>query len=202
MTEPAFPFGGPAAETEVVEAPNRGRLVALLIAGFIVVAALAFFVVKPLLTSDTEEAFVAPRAPRRATATPTPSATATPVIPPTFSDVVGRDPFKPLYVAPVIGPPPPATGPPQINPTDGGGNQASTPPSRQFIGNHRVALIRVFSRNGTRYAQTKVDSTVYTPAVGSTFATNYRLLSVDGKCASYLFGDEQFNLCEGQEVLK
>ena len=43
---------------------------------------------------------------------------------------------------------------------------------------------------------------MYTPAVGDTFASTFKLVSVRDACASYLNGDESFSLCEGQEVLK
>ena len=65
-----------------------------------------------------------------------------------------------------------------------------------------VALVTVYEKDGTQYAQTKVGETVYAPKVGGVFAGQFKLLATSGKTATYLFGDEQFTLCEGQEVLK
>ena len=46
-------------------------------------------------------------------------------------------------------------------------------------------------------AQVEVDGTVYNPSVGETFGPNhqYRLQSVSGNCATFLYGDESFTLC-------
>lgn len=83
--------------------------------------------------------------------------------------------------------------------TDGTGGQDS---SGQNIDGHRVKLVDVFTKNGKQKAQVQVDSTVYTVDEGETFADNFKLLSVSGQCASLLFGDDQFTLCEGEEILK
>jgi hypothetical protein len=60
----------------------------------------------------------------------------------------------------------------------------------------------VYTKNGKQYAQTKVGDKVYSPLVGEVFGGSYKLLATSGKSATYLFGDEQFSLSEGQEVLK
>jgi len=77
--------------------------------------------------------------------------------------------------------------------TDGGG---------ESIGGHRVKLIDVFTQGGRERAEVQVDDTVYTVDVGEEFAESFKLLSTSGRCASLLFGDDQFSLCEGQEILK
>ncbi|MFP5297757.1 MAG: hypothetical protein ACLGHL_02060 [Actinomycetota bacterium] len=70
------------------------------------------------------------------------------------------------------------------------------------VGGHRVKLIDVYKKNGSKRAQVQVDGTVYTVSEGEDFAENFRLLSISGECASMLFGDDQFTICEGEEILK
>jgi hypothetical protein len=47
-----------------------------------------------------------------------------------------------------------------------------------------------------------VEGRVLRVTKGDRFARNFKLLFVDGKCVSMLFGDDQFSICEGEEVLK
>jgi len=56
--------------------------------------------------------------------------------------------------------------------------------------------------DGVAGAQVDVNGTVHTIAEGETFAENFKLLSVSGDCASILYGDDQFTICEGEEILK
>ncbi len=72
----------------------------------------------------------------------------------------------------------------------------------QAVGGHTVRLVDVFSQDGSPRAQVSVDGSVYTVAEGETFADNFQLTSVSGTCATMLFGDDQFTLCEGEEILK
>ena len=65
-----------------------------------------------------------------------------------------------------------------------------------------MKLIDVFTDKGKERAEVQVDGTVYTVDVGEEFADSFKLLSTSGDCASLLFGDDQFSLCEGQEILK
>ena len=52
-------------------------------------------------------------------------------------------------------------------------------------------------------ADVRVNSTVYTQlAPGEEFAGSYKVVSLEGNCGSFLFGDERFRLCKGEEVLK
>ncbi len=78
-------------------------------------------------------------------------------------------------------------------PGDGGG---------QNIDGHTVRLIDVFVDGGETRAQVQVDGSVYTVDEGEVFAENFKLLSASGNCATMLFGDDQFTLCEGEEILK
>ena len=67
----------------------------------------------------------------------------------------------------------------------------------------QVALLNVYQKSGKTVADVRVNNTVYTALVpGQTFATNYKVVSLSGKCGTFLFGDERFQLCEGEEVLK
>jgi hypothetical protein len=77
----------------------------------------------------------------------------------------------------------------------GPGGEAS-----QTVGGHTVTLIDTFTTNGVGTAQVDVDGTVYDPAVGDSFGPNkqYRLQSVSGNCATFLYGDEAFTLCVAQ----
>jgi hypothetical protein len=63
-------------------------------------------------------------------------------------------------------------------------------------------LVDVFQENNSPRAQVEVDGTVYTVSEGEVFADNFELVSASGECATMLFGDDQFTLCEGEEILK
>ena len=95
--------------------------------------------------------------------------------------------------------------------TTGGGTSATTVAGGGAAGgsataprqSQRVALLNVYTKNGKTVADVRVNDTVYTALVpGQTFATNYKVVSLSGKCGTFLFGDERFQLCEGEEVLK
>ena len=82
------------------------------------------------------------------------------------------------------------------------GDGTGTDDGSDTVGGHRVKLIDVFTQGGRERAEVQVDDTVYTVDVGEEFAESFKLLSTSGRCASLLFGDDQFSLCEGQEILK
>lgn len=79
------------------------------------------------------------------------------------------------------------------------GGQANEPRPQQ-----RVSLIDVLRRNGQLVAQVRVNDEVFTVGEGEVFADNYRVLSIDetNECGRFVFGDEQFRLCRGEETLK
>lgn len=206
MTESTFPF---EAAGEEPEAPGDRRKMALVAgAGALAVAVLGYFVVVPMLSGDdssaTEARVVRKKAPVTAPKVAKPAAKKPVAQPATYADTSARqDPFKPLVVEPVAAPPvvvdpaaPPVTG--GTTTTPGG----TTGGSSTNVGGQRVALVTVYAKDGKNYAQTKVGDTVYSPVVGEIFGGSYKLLAVSGKTATYLFGDEQFTLSEGQEVLK
>lgn len=68
----------------------------------------------------------------------------------------------------------------------------------------RVALLDVFADGDRTLANVRVNDTVSKVGVGDTFATNFRVVSLDAgeRCGRFLFGDDQFRLCRGEEVLK
>jgi len=112
---------------------------------------------------------------------------------------------QPVEPFPTVEPLPPDGEQP---PPDGGGSEgeAETPtttaPPRQP---DRVALIEVFSdASGNPVATLRVNDVVHQVGEGADFAGSYRVLSLDlrTRCASLLFGDDRFGLCEGEETLK
>jgi hypothetical protein len=130
---------------------------------------------------------------------PSPSVSTSPTSP--ASPVVvfaGRDPFSiPPGLATATVPPtspgatspgssPPPTSPPPTNPS--GGN------SQDFTG-RTIVLLDVFSRSGQDMAQVTVNTTPYTVTEGERFAQSFRLVSVSGGCADFLYVEESFTLC-------
>jgi hypothetical protein len=84
----------------------------------------------------------------------------------------------------------------------GGGDGNGAANGGTTVQGHRVQVIDVFRQGGTTRVQVEVDGTVYTVETGETFAESFQLVSASGRCASFLFGDDQFTLCEGEEILK
>jgi len=75
-------------------------------------------------------------------------------------------------------------------PGDGDGDR---PGNKILIGGHNVKLIGV--AGGGRKLDVAVDGKVYTVQPGATFDDNFKLVKIDGKCATFLFGDQSFELC-------
>ena len=138
----------------------------------------------------------------------------------TFEVFAPKDPFDPLISAAAAGTGAAATtAGPTSTPTEGStttapdGTTTTTTASTssgagsgssggEDVGGHKVRTIDVFVERGSRRAQIQVDGTVYTVDEGERFATNFQLLSTSGTCATMLFGDDEFTLCEGEEILK
>ena len=92
------------------------------------------------------------------------------------------------------------------DPPEGGDTTTTTappgPPARQP---DRVSLLEVFrDPGGQLVASMRVNDTTHQVAEGDEFATSYRVLDLDGttRCGQFLFGDDRFGLCEGDETLK
>jgi hypothetical protein len=129
----------------------------------------------------------------------------------TFEVFAARDPFEPLVGAGDAGDdgddggePVPDDGTPDddggFDDTDGDGDAGGDGDGGGSVGGHRVRVVDVFPR-GER-AQVQVDGTVYTVDEEETFAENFQLVRAEGRCATMLFGDDEFTLCEGEEILK
>jgi hypothetical protein len=104
------------------------------------------------------------------------------VVPATFTGVHSKDPFKPLVQAP---PAPAATAAPA-----GGG--ATTP-----------VQVVTLTGVGISSATVTVNGSVFKPSVGSSFANYFKLLKMQGtSCATFLYGDESFDLCKGNTTTK
>jgi hypothetical protein len=133
----------------------------------------------------------------RPTATPRPTVTTSPspTSPPrTFEVFEGKDPFRPL-----VGGGPAGGG----GTEDGGAGPGPTGgPTDDAAGAQRVTLLEISGSGANRTATVRVDSTEYTVKEGETFAGSYRVKTLTTRCGTFVFGDEQFTLCVGQEVLK
>ena len=132
------------------------------------------------------------------------------VPPQSFEEFNTKDPFTPLAnpAAPAGGGTTETTVP---GAATGGGTTATTTAgagasggtATQPMRNQSVALLNVYTKNGQTVADVRVNDTVYTAvAPGQTFATNFQLVSLQGQCGTFAFGDEHFQLCKGEEVLK
>ena len=181
----------------------RDRRALIIFGGVAGVALLAFLFLNVLRGGGGEEVASSPPV-STGGPTPTPTITPTPTPRETLPPVVlagSRDPFS---IPPAlqtgspppggsVSPPPTGTGTtppptgPTPTPTTPGGGQSTT------VGGHTVVLLDIFS-GGTK-AQVEVDGTVYTVSEGETFAGNFRLISISGSCARFVFGDEGFTLC-------
>jgi hypothetical protein len=211
MSESTFPFEAAGEEPE--SGSDRRKLAVVAGAGVLVVGLLGYFVAMPMLSGSADAAASAPvvthTAPKKADAKAAPKAAAAaakPVAQPaSYADVYARtDPFKPLVPDPVAAPAAPAPGavPGGTVTAPTGTTGTSTTGSSATVAGQRVSLVHVYAKDGKSYAQTKVGDQVYSPVVGSTFGGSFKLLATSGRTATYLFGDEQFSLNEGQEVLK
>jgi hypothetical protein len=130
---------------------------------------------------------------------PSPSASGIPTTPPeTGQAFEGKDPFQPLVVAVAPGP----SGSPAPTPTGsiggvGGGSGGSGSTSAMT-----VTLLDIRKQSGKLVATVEVDGKDYNASAGQTFATNFRVISLSASCGTFVFGDERFSLCIGQEVRK
>lgn len=198
------------------------RILAI-VAGVLVLLFLVWFV---FLRADEVEVDVVAPAPAPAAPTPEPEEPVSPVKKngpvETFEVFAPKDPFDPLISAATTGgtttggttaggtTTTPGAGGTTTGAGDGTGTRTTTTTTTtgggndggDSVGGHRVRVIDVFVRNGSPRAQVQVDGTVYTVDEGERFAQNFQLLSASQRCATMLFGDDEFTLCEGEEILK
>jgi hypothetical protein len=116
--------------------------------------------------------------------TTTPATTTFPPVTTTFPPVTTTSTFPP--------PPPPTTT--TTPPPGGGGDGGERPGNKILIGGHDVKLIMV--AGGGEKLDVAVDGKVYTVEPGATFDDNFKLVKIDGQCATFLFGDQSFELCK------
>jgi hypothetical protein len=195
--------------------PGRQRALVIGAAGVVVLLLLIFLVVPNLFGGGGGGTTAQPPLVRPSVTTTTRPATTPPAPSASFETFMGKNPFEPLV------------NPTGTGGTTGGGTTATTTAGGATTGgattattvaggggasggaataprrSQRVALLNVYAKNGKTVADVRVNDTVYTAlAPGQTFASNYQVVSLQGQCGSFLFGDERFQLCEGQEVLK
>ena len=219
------------APQEVVAEP-RNR-VAVLAAGGLAVVLLLFVASKVFMGGGDDEATpIRPNVNRPAT-TATTTAAAAPAAPAeaapveTFEVFNTKNPFMPLRGATTAAAKPPSapvtqtvTPSPVATPvavtTPGAvatvvtvapapvqagatGGQATAP-----VQSTRVALLDVFTEGDRVVANVRVNDTVSKVGAGDTFASNFKVVSLDAaeRCGRFLFGDDQFRLCRGEELLK
>ena len=114
----------------------------------------------------------------------------------TFEVFAPKDPFEPLVMA-----------------ANGGTNGSSGSRNKELagldrtasdghVGGHSVKLLDAYAEGGRNLADVNVDDTVHTVTEGERFADNFELVSVQGGCVTMLFGDDQFTVCEGEQILK
>ena len=221
MSESSFPFQGtPVADgfgaSQDEARGNRRTILILALVGVLVLGALAYFFVFSGSDEPTDTSLPAPRS---TGAVPTPT-TAPPVAkaPKLSKKAIGKDPFKALVVpaaaggaaapgaAPVAGGTPvtfPVTGGTPVTSgggtpvtgggtTTGGGTATSNKPLT-------VKVISVAADNSS--TRVTVGSKAYVAAVGDTFGVPayFKLLRLkNGKCGSFQYADERFDLCEGE----
>ncbi len=131
----------------------------------------------------------------------------------TYEVVLSRDPFAPVRQPPPAEPvtagttegEPPAPGVPggvPLVPVDGTpSSPACTTYGDVICDGISVALIDVKAVDDVPLAVVRVDTAEVELAAGTTFG-RFRLLTIDGSCASFVYGDETFSLCEGDQILK
>lgn len=170
----------------------RDRRALIIFGAVTIVAAAVFFLFIAKGPKSTTAG--APRGPRVTVNQPAP--TPTPTKAKKQKQVLvfsGRDPFDPTQgggsvaapaSAPIVAPPGSASSP------IGG--------SSKNVGGKTVVLVDIFTEDGAEKAQVEVDGTVYTVGEGDSFDDGYRLVSIDGTCASFTHDASSFTLCEVQ----
>lgn len=184
-----------------------GRQLALVVGGLaLVLVAVWLFVLRGGGEESPIDAAPAPQQPAPEPQ-PEPEATAEP---PggggpveTFEIFAPKDPFEPLVDTSSGGTGGTGTGGTGTGDgSTGDGGSGTIDQGGRNVEGHTVRLVDIFTEDGKQRAQVQVDGTVYTVDEGEVFAENFKLLSISGECATMLYGDDQFTLCEGEEILK
>ena len=185
-------------------AVNRKLLVAL--GALVVGTLLVMFVVLPLFSDDAALVEVPNAA--GVPAPPAPDggdeeAEDGEPVPETFEVFSARDPFQQLVTEE-------GQRPPQETPVDPGtagsqpaGSQAATATPTVAgdaqVGATTVHLAEVIDGKRVRVL---VNDASYEVAQGDAFAEHFRLLEITDGCATLLFGDNRFALCQGEQIRK
>lgn len=183
----------------------------IVIAGIGVLVIVAFLAMKVLGGGgggDSTETTAAPAASGAPTASTT--TTTTPEEPSTpnqsFDVFTTKNPFQPLVTdsADVGGSTTGQTSPPVDNSGGGVVPPPIIPEEQAPAAGTPVSVLEVSNATGATVARVQVGSTVFTVVVGETFATSYRVVSLDPAtgCGQFQYGDTPFELCVGQQTLK
>ena len=219
MSQTSFPFPG----TQVGDGPgasdddargNRRTILILALVGVLVVGALAYFFV--FAGGDETATDNSLPSPRSSSVVPTPTKAPAVVKAPKLSKkAVGKDPFKALVEpAAADGAAPgsaPATGTGTTvtgggttvtsggTTTTGGGTTTTGGTATTSDKPLTVKVLSVASDNTS--GRVSVGGKTYSVAVGDIFGTYFKTLRLkNGKCGSFSYGDERFDLCEGETV--
>jgi hypothetical protein len=176
----------------------------LLILGPVLVILIGVFLL--LLTRSKGTPSTTPVVTPSATASPAPSVSPSPS-PTQILVFSGRDPFSPIVGSPAVSSSPGgSTSPggggggsvsPSVSPagSPGGGGGGGGGGGSTTVGSHTVVLDDIFTSGGVQKVQVEVDGTVFTVSEGQSFDDNFKLVSINGSCADFLFGDQSFTLC-------
>jgi len=194
MTEPVKSSRLPA---RIRNMGRRERTLAAVFVGMIVLAVLFL-----LLSGGGGGTIEGVNSPPVVRTSPTPTVTST-APPETGQAFEGKDPFQPLVIAVPAGsagspapggsqgPTPAPTG--SITGVNGGGNTNSAV---------TVTLVDIRKQGGKLVATVDVNGKDYNVSEGQTFADNFRVIELSSSCGTFVFGDERFSLCKGQQVNK
>jgi len=213
VAEPPAPFLPAGFDDEDGGNDNRRKL--LLVAaglGVLVLVVVAFFLLKSGGSStNTDSSFTVPRHPAKAASAPHAPATVT--LPKVVNAPTGRDPFKPLYVAPPpkAAAPAPAPSVPTTTTTIPAGSTSGTT-TAPAPATYAPVWIELVSVNGTKSAtfmvgysngkslKTSTYSNVLAPtnSLRTDFGNVFSLLSIQDGVATVQFGDgSPFDLSPG-----
>jgi hypothetical protein len=190
----------------------------LIILGVVALAAGGFFLFTRLGGGDAEQQAAPTPVTSPPPIVPAPgTGVGEPVEPPRMVNFFGgRDPFVPLVVAEAGGG---GAVPTEAQPSAGGGTSGGEAPAGEvpaggepvqpvpagaeetqadeggIAGGKRIDLVGVVD---AETVEVEVEGDLLTLTEGETFRDHYRLVSVAGTCARFLFGDESFTLCRGE----
>jgi hypothetical protein len=108
-----------------------------------------------------------------------------------------KDPFEPLVESSTTDVATDGTGQKATS-----SNKASSEKAAATTDESTGSPITLVDVKGTSQAEVDVAGETYRVGRGERFAKSFKLLLVDGKCVSMLYGDDQFDICEGEKISK